>query len=663
MDNKTRNLLLGFLAISWIFAIVLGYFVFHKPFSPDLAGIVAQAIWRIALAFLLVAISGGVGGKLLQMEDYHPLARLSVQSALGLGLIAVLLMIIGLLGGFNPLVFACLLLGLVIFFRREIRAWMKLWRGLADFWKESSRYWKICGAFVTAILCFGLMTALAPPIKYDALMYHLTMPQAYLQSGSFPYLPWIVMSGMPQTTEMLYTMAMALGGAQGAAVLGWFFTLLSLLGLAGFTRTRLDNPAGWVAPISLMAGYTFAISMAWGYVDWLGLFFGLGAIICLDGWRITGTRRMLFFAGLFAGFAFSTKYTAGFLSITLFGAFCWHCYKRSDKFFSSLLLLVGGALLAAFPWLSRNWVNTGNPVYPFFLPGGAMDAVRIGVYQGLAAWGDWRDLLLLPIRATVVGSETAEGYSVSAGPLLLGLGALSWIGYRKLTSAQQATLQNAAWVGCLGLVLWAAGNQASGYLIQTRMYFSIFPAFAILAAFGFYNTSRVEIPGLRVGRLLQALIILVLGLNTMEVFLSFTRAGVLPLLTGMQSEQQYRENNLGWFSPAMDTLRSLPDGEKTLLLYEPRGFLCIPKCDPDEILDRWKHDLSILEDPQSILASWRHQGFTHILYNKAGTEFLRENPDPHHPVMELDQLDALFSSLPLVQDFGGTYRLYQIPQQ
>jgi hypothetical protein len=663
MENKTRNLLIGILAITWLFSIVLGYFIFHKPFSPELAGIVAQLVWRIALAFLVIAICGGVGGKLLRMEDSHPLARLSVQAGLGLGLMALVMMTIGLLGGFKPLFFALLLLGSVIIFRREILAWLRLWRGLADFWKESSRFWKICGALAIAILGFGLMTSLAPPIKYDALMYHLTMPQAYIQIGSFPYLPWIVMSGMPQTTEMLYTLAMGLGGAQGATVLGWFFALLSLLGLAGFARGRLDNPAGWVAPISLLVGFTFAISMAWGYVDWLGLFFGLGAILCLDEWRDTGRGRLLFFAGLFAGFAFSTKYTAGFLSLALFGAFCWHSFKRREKFFPPLMLLVGGALLAALPWLSRNWVNTGNPVYPFFLPGGAMDAVRIGVYQGLPAWGDWRDLLLLPIRATVIGSETAEGYSVSAGPLLLGLGALSWIGYRKLTSAQQASLQNAAWVGCLGLLLWVAGNQASGYLIQTRMYFSIFPAFAILAAFGFYSTSRVQIPGMRVGRLLQTLIILVLGLNTLEVFLAFTRAGVLPLLTAMQSEQQYRDNNLGWFNPAMDTLRSLPEGEKALLLYEPRGFLCLPKCDPDEILDRWKHDLAVLKDPQSILASWRHQGFTYILYNKAGTDFLRENPDPHHPVRELDQLNALLSSLPLVQNFGGAYQLFRIPPQ
>lgn len=663
MEPRRRNLLFGLFAILWLFVIILGYFVSHKPFTGELAGALALVTWRLVLACLVAATAGGIGRRLLPLDELHPLAQISVYSACGLGILAFLTMLLGLVGGFHPLGFALLLAAVIFLVRKQIIAWAKLWQGLPSFWRESSRFWKACGVFLAIILALGLLTALAPPVKYDALMYHLAMPETYLESGSFSYLPWLVMTGMPQTTEMLYTLGMSLGGAQGAAVLGWLFAFLALLGLAGYTRTRLDVPAGWVAAISLMAGYTFAVSIAWAYVDWLGLYFGLAALICLDEWRRKGRREILLFAGLFAGFAFSTKYTAGIFSIALFAAFCWHCYQRKEGFFTNAGILVGGAILAAAPWLLRNWVNTGNPVYPFLFRGGAMDAVRIGVYQGLPAWGDWRDILLLPFRATLIGSESTEGYSVSIGPLLLGLGALAWIGYGKLTRAQQASLQNAAWVGCTGILVWIIGNQASGYLIQTRMYFSIFPAFAVLAAFGFWGASRVEVPGLRVGRILQALIILVLGLNAVEVFLDFTRAGALPVVLGLRSETQYREDSLGWYSVAMETIRQLPAEKRTILLYEPRGYYCLPNCDPDEILDRWKHDLAIFGDSEAILDSWRHQGFVYILYNKAGTQFLRENPDPHHPVAEIDRLEEMLSTLPLVREFGSAYQLYRIPEK
>ena len=42
------------------------------------------------------------------------------------------------------------------------------------------------------------------------------MPRAYLDAGRIGYLPWIVMTGMPQNTEMLHTWAVALGGSQAA---------------------------------------------------------------------------------------------------------------------------------------------------------------------------------------------------------------------------------------------------------------------------------------------------------------------------------------------------------------------------------------------------------------------------------------------------------------
>ena len=45
-----------------------------------------------------------------------------------------------------------------------------------------------------------------------------------------------------------------------------------------------------------------------------------------------------------------------------------------------------------------------------------MDAVRVSVYQGATPFGEWWEGFLLPIRATLWGLESAEGYSVSIGP-------------------------------------------------------------------------------------------------------------------------------------------------------------------------------------------------------------------------------------------------------
>src|SRR3990170_4171559 len=85
--------------------------------------------------------------------------------------------------------------------------------------------------------------ALAPPLAWDALVYHLELPRQYLSAGRIVFVESNLFVGFPQLAEMLYTWAMALRSGQTAAVLGWIVGLLALLGTAG-AAIRLYGPAG-----------------------------------------------------------------------------------------------------------------------------------------------------------------------------------------------------------------------------------------------------------------------------------------------------------------------------------------------------------------------------------------------------------------------------------
>ena len=50
-----------------------------------------------------------------------------------------------------------------------------------------------------------------------------------------------------------------------------------------------------------------------------------------------------------------------------------------------------------------------------------MSSLRLALYQGGEAWGNWLDFVFLPVRATLMGLEGGPGYSASIGPLLVGL--------------------------------------------------------------------------------------------------------------------------------------------------------------------------------------------------------------------------------------------------
>jgi hypothetical protein len=663
MQSSKKSLLIGLAALLWCFGMIVLYFISHKPLTPGLAAALGLLIWRLIVALALVSLGGGIGSLIYHDAQAHPLTRLALQAGLGLGAISLSVLIIGSTIGLPGwLLWLALPVLLAVFFR-QVRAWWQQWRSLADLWKGRSRFSLWVSVLCGLLLLCTLLVALAPPLKFDSLTYHLVQPNAYLSDGRVSYLPWIVMTGMPQNSEMLYTWAIALGGNSAATTLAWFFGLLTLVGLAGYLYQTLDGPSAWAGIACLLAGFTTSMVMGWGYVDWLVMLMGLGALVSLDGWRRTGQSRQLVLAGVFTGLAIGAKYTSGVLALTGSVALLWHVWKRRALLVPAFLHYGLAALLVSLPWFLKNWLTTGNPLYPFVFPGGAMTAVRLSVYQNLGAWGNWLDFFLLPLRATYLGFDSGDGYMASIGPLLVGLGCLAWLawmaGPKHSTEARQS-LENAAALGLAGWLVWAVGNRLSGNLIQTRYYFSVFPAFAMLGAAGYWGIRRIELLNIRLGMIVSALVVLVLGLNLVEVGVDVTRQGTLPVVLGLKDQESFLGDNLGWYQPAMLAVSQLPVSDRTLLLFESRSLYCMPRCAPDEILDHWKRDRAALQDAELIRQSWLAQGFTHVLFYRTGADFLVDANDPHHTRADLDALKAFLNTLPAPVDFGGVYQLYSL---
>ena len=150
----------------------------------------------------------------------------------------------GYAGLFRPLFTGSALLLLGVLFWRDSLSWWMGWRALRALWQTSDWFGRATGWMALVILGFTLITALAPPLKFDALVYHLALPRHYLLTGRMDYVPQIMYWGMPQTAEMLYTWAMSLGSEPAAVVLGWLVGLVTLLGLMGLIANSLDVEIG-----------------------------------------------------------------------------------------------------------------------------------------------------------------------------------------------------------------------------------------------------------------------------------------------------------------------------------------------------------------------------------------------------------------------------------
>jgi hypothetical protein len=115
------------------------------------------------------------------------------------------------------------------------------------------------------------------------------------------------------------------------------------------------------------------------------------------------------------------------------------------------------------------------------------------------------------------------------------------------------------------------------------------------------------------------------------------------------------------YNLAMHELRDLPSGSRVLMLWETRSYYCAPVCRPDETIDRWLDDLSKVNAPDALPAYWRTQGYTHVLFHRAGAEFIR-TADSRYQDADWETLDDVLASLAVETDLNQVYTLYRLDQ-
>jgi hypothetical protein len=70
------------------------------------------------------------------------------------------------------------------------------------------------------------------------------------------------------------------------------------------------------------------------------------------------------------------------------------------------------------------------------------------------------------------------------------------------------------------------------------------------------------------------------------------------------------------------------------------------------VLDRWLRELRTGQTPAAILQAWRQAGYTHLLYNRFGADFVKDQ-DPRYLPADWQALDNLLAQLPQPADFGS----------
>lgn len=246
----------------------------------------------------------------------------------------------------------------------------------------------------------NLIGVLGPELAFDALWYHLTIPKLYLQNHSIFFIPegLLYYSAMPKLGEMLYIGGLAFGNEILPKMIHFSFGLLSCLALYKIQRKFFGPLISMIGVVIFYSNLVVAWESITAYVDLIRTFFDVMALWAFINWLDEKNRKWLIRSAIMVGLAITTKLLAvgSLLIFTIIilssrpSSGKWRdlapqwLLKKIPRLRSTPLGMTNKAgswfrkdvvnififTLISFavplPWLVFSYVNTDNPVYPFF---------------------------------------------------------------------------------------------------------------------------------------------------------------------------------------------------------------------------------------------------------------------------------------------------------
>ncbi len=654
--------------VVWLAAVLVGYYVVQKPFGLPQAQAMAQLVWSIVVALLVLGAATRLGLGLLRAFSLTALTtgeRWLFAVAVGLGGLAILSLIMGAAGLLHPLLLGTLLLGLsfsLIQQRGELR---DLWRATGHEWASWPRPMQ---AFVALTWLLALPLALAPPTAFDALLYHLTVPRLYVQAGRIVSGIDIPPANYPTLMETLYLDALTLHSDVAAKLLHFMFGLLLVAGVYLAVRYYFGRHVGQWAVLFVLSMPMVTLLSTWAYNDLALAFYSFLALVALARWH-THREGWWAISAVMAAFAMSLKYTAFIVPLTMGILVLWWHRKTPRKGLAMITRLAILAALVALPWYAKSWTLSGNPFYPFVFGGKFWDAFRAAAFRQPGTGIGWNPaaLLTLPWVATM-GYKDATLWGGRVGPLLLIiLPAVLIVRYLPDSSPRvekdQSFLDGLLLFSVLSFAFWTFGVIQSALLWQTRLLLPALVSLAAVSAWTFQKLERLDTVAFSLKRFLTMAIALVLILQLIGQTVFLLGNNPLPALAGLETRDHYLQRNLGTHYEAMQAIgRETPADARVLFLYEPRSYYSPRPTQPDALLDNFGDALYHYETPQQVVKRWREVRYTHVLIYWWGVHFLEQNNPSQLDATTQTALQTIVRDnlREVYRDQRGDYVLYEI---
>lgn len=211
---------------------------------------------------------------------------------------------------------------------------------------------------------------LGPEISFDALWYHLTLPRLFLENERIFYIPGglYYYSLIPKLVEMLYIPGILFFGSLGAKIVHFTFGILVFLAIYSLARRFVSRTLAIVASLIFYSNLVVGWETITAYIDLGRAFYELLAFYAFVLFFKSNKQKYLILSSIFLGLAISSKVLAitsiaVFVPLILFKDFR---NKQKVKFLKNIVFFVLISLLIPLPYFIYSFVQTGNPIYPFF---------------------------------------------------------------------------------------------------------------------------------------------------------------------------------------------------------------------------------------------------------------------------------------------------------
>jgi hypothetical protein len=287
--------------------------------------------------------------KILRISISSSFGKLAIAFALGFGISGNLYMLLGALGLYKNAILWLTLFLFLLFSVTEIAAIAFLIRNILKnicLEVKQNKIWSFAGFLFLIVYIFR---GFLPPTGLDALMYHLSIPQLYLNHHGFINVFFHTQANYIMLTEMNYVPILATGNATGCGFLSLIIGLFLTGGIALIGKEFLHKSIALPGAILFLSLTNTMANFSSCDVD-----FTMALYALLAFWvaiKPVKDRKEVVLIILLLGFCTQIK-VFGFFNVLSIGAACLLLHKNSGKAIMAIILI---SLLFSIPYIAKAW--------------------------------------------------------------------------------------------------------------------------------------------------------------------------------------------------------------------------------------------------------------------------------------------------------------------